>query len=82
MDDLLKIGKKSGSSASMVGNACFRGTGHLVVGSIFERGPAANAGVQPGDVLEQVEDKPVKSLKSFIVNYGLLVKQEHQLNLE
>ena len=65
IDDLLKIGRRAGPARPWLGMHASEALGHLVVGSIFERGPAANAGVQPGDVLEQVEDKPVESLEEF-----------------
>ena len=65
IDDLLKNGKRAGSARPWLGVYVSEALGHLVIGSIFEGGPAANAGVQHGDILEQVEDKPVETLEEF-----------------
>lgn len=63
--DLLKTGRRSGPRRPWMGLHAAEALGSLVVVSVFDGGPAFKAGIQPGDILEQIEEKPVDTLESF-----------------
>jgi S1-C subfamily serine protease len=50
-DDLLKFGKVSGPSRPWLGMYVSEMDGNLIVSGITQGGPAARAGVKPGDVI-------------------------------
>jgi S1-C subfamily serine protease len=51
LDDLLKFGKTSGPPRPWLGLYVAEADGHLVVSGVTDGGPAARAGVRPGDVI-------------------------------
>jgi S1-C subfamily serine protease len=54
LDDLMKFGKTSGPSRPWLGLYVAESEGNLVVSGVTDGGPAAKAGVKPGDVIVDV----------------------------
>lgn len=60
--DLLKHGRRPGAPRPWLGIYSIQALGRVLVSSISERGPAAAAGIEPGDVVLAVNDADVGSI--------------------
>ena len=63
--DLLAHGRTTGPSRPWIGLGPEEVKGHLFIGRVTAGGPAAQAGLQPGDILVGVGDEPVTSMADF-----------------
>ena len=62
LGDLLALGHRDGPAHPWVGVSAQEHGGHLIVRSVADHGPAAMAGVRPGDILTAVGGTQVDSL--------------------
>lgn len=65
LDDLLAYGRVQKPPRPWLGMFSAENDGNIVVASIAERGPAAQAGIRPGDVVAGVGERAVGSLADF-----------------
>ena len=72
LDDLLKYGRVSGPSRPWLGMYVSETDGHLVVSGITQGGPAAKAGVKPGDVVVMVAGGRPTSIADVFRRYWSL----------
>lgn len=64
-DDLAKVGRSTKTPRPWLGMHTTEALGHLVVGGMFEGGPAESAGIHVGDLIENVEDTKVETLEDM-----------------
>jgi len=64
-DDRMQYGRRSGPPRPWLGMHATEALGHLVVAGVFDGGPADNAGIRPGDVVEQIEDDSIDTLEAL-----------------
>lgn len=62
LDDLLTYGRRNKPPRPWVGMLTAESEGHLVVGGLFDGGPADQAGIQVGDLIADVAGLPVRGL--------------------
>jgi S1-C subfamily serine protease len=62
LGDLLALGRRDGPGHPWVGVSAQEHGGHLIVRNVADDGPAATAGVRPGDILVAVGGAQVGSL--------------------
>lgn len=65
LDDLLRHGGAAKSRRPWLGAFTAENNGDLVVMSVAEGGPAAKAGMRPGDVISDIKDGEVDDLADF-----------------
>jgi S1-C subfamily serine protease len=65
LDDLLRHGGAAKSPRPWLGAFTAENNGDLVVMSVAEGGPAAKAGMRPGDVISDIKDGEVDDLADF-----------------
>ncbi len=64
-DTLLEKGSRGAPPRPWLGIYTVETMGHLLITSLSERGPAARAGVEPGDVVLAINGEDVKGLPGF-----------------
>ena len=62
VDDLLRFGRRPGRSRPWLGIYSIEALGKVLITSVSERGPCADAGVEAGDVVLAVNDAAVGSI--------------------
>lgn len=62
LDDLLAYGRRNKPPRPWVGMLTAESDGHLIVGGLFDGGPADQTGVQVGDLIAEVNGRPVHDL--------------------
>ncbi len=62
LDDLLACGQRNKPPRPWVGMLTAKSEGHLIVGGLFDGGPADQTGVQVGDLVAEVAGLPVNDL--------------------
>ena len=62
LDDLLAFGMRNKPPRPWVGMLTAESEGHLIVGGLFDGGPADQIGVQVGDLVAEVASQPVNDL--------------------
>jgi S1-C subfamily serine protease len=65
LGDLLSRGRVDKPPRPWLGTFSAENNGRVVVMSVTEGGPAAQAGVQPGDIISEVKDAEVEGLADF-----------------
>lgn len=65
LDDLLTRGQSSAPPRPWLGVFAAESTGQVVVMSVAERGPAAQAGLRRGDVISDIRNEQVQGLADF-----------------
>jgi S1-C subfamily serine protease len=65
LDELLTYGRRNRPARPWLGLYSGESDGKVVVAGVFERGPAASAGMRVGDVVWAVRDESVQSLADF-----------------
>ena len=65
LDDLLSHGQVSKPARPWLGVYSGENDGKVVIANVAERGPAAAAGVRPGDIISGVRELSVESLADF-----------------
>ncbi|MEL0107115.1 MAG: S1C family serine protease [Rhodospirillales bacterium] len=62
LDDLMSYGRRNKPPRPWVGMLTAESEGHLIVGGLFDGGPADQTGVQVGDLVAEVASQPVHDL--------------------
>lgn len=65
LSDLLRLGSVDKPPRPWLGAFAAESNGSVVVMSVAEGGPAAEAGLRPGDVISDVQDREVEDLADF-----------------
>ncbi|HEX9837379.1 MAG TPA: S1C family serine protease [Alphaproteobacteria bacterium] len=65
MADLLTTGRRAGAARPWLGVSTEEMRGRLIVGFVQPEGPAAKAGIKPGDLVLGVRGEPVAGLADF-----------------
>lgn len=65
LDDLLRQGSVAKAPRPWLGAFAAENNGDVIVMSVADGGPAANAGMRPGDVISDVKDGEVEDLADF-----------------
>jgi S1-C subfamily serine protease len=65
LQDLVRRGRPDRAARPWLGLYTTEAQNHLVVAGVAEGGPAAEAGMQPGDIVLLVDDRRVRSLGEF-----------------
>ncbi|MGY8990961.1 MAG: signal protein PDZ, partial [Rhodospirillales bacterium] len=65
LDDLLAFGQRNKLPRPWVGMLTAESEGSLIVGGLFDGGPADQTGVQVGDLVAEVARQPVNDLAQF-----------------
>jgi S1-C subfamily serine protease len=62
LDDMMTLGRPSRKPRPWLGMHTAETMGHLLVAGVHARGPAENAGVEPGDIIQRINDQQVDGL--------------------
>jgi len=65
LQDMLRRGRPNRAARPWLGLYTTESQNHLVVAGVADGGPAAEAGMQPGDIVVLVDDRRVRSLAEF-----------------
>lgn len=65
LGDLTAYGRVRRPARPWLGLFSAENDGAIVVASLTDRGPAAQAGIRPGDIVRGVDERPVESLAAF-----------------
>jgi S1-C subfamily serine protease len=78
LDDLLTRGNVAKAPRPWLGVFSAESNGDVVVMSVADKGPAAEAGLREGDVISDVGDVKVAGLADFYRRYGKAARQARQ----
>ena len=65
LDELVKTGRQSGARRPWLGVNSLEEDGRVKVVQVNEESPAAQAGIEPGDIILSIDGQPVESLRGF-----------------
>ena len=65
LDDMLTYGRVNKPPRPWLGIFSGESNGRVVVMNVAERGPAASAGLRPGDIVSEIRDQDVQGLADF-----------------
>jgi S1-C subfamily serine protease len=65
LDDLIALGRPARKPRPWLGMHTTEAMGHLLVAGVHSGGPAENAGVEPGDIIQRVDGQQVRGLSDL-----------------